>query len=219
MKTLADFGFTADSFGFLILLFSAMFLLLAVIFAALFYAQAYGIYRMARKLSIKSTWKSLVPVLNVFFFGDLADSAAAINFNRRVYKKLISFFYVLKIAAIAVFVFSFVKEGSALIFAAEEAMIEGAALNSQIFEGFNLSFILLLVAVAVSFLLRIVKTCATVQIFRQFSLNHPVAVAVLGFFIPIILPFVFVSICKNDPIGKHETYTLKSNVGFHIDEQ
>ena len=50
MKTLADFGFTADSFGFLILLFSVMFLLLAVIFAALFYAQAYGIYRMARWL-------------------------------------------------------------------------------------------------------------------------------------------------------------------------
>lgn len=180
----------------LIFLYALLFLAVAIIGVALFYIKGFGIYKMSRNLKIKRSWYGFVPFFNIFAFGRLSDAANSKKTNNRTLLVTIFVFKILLFIAFLVFTVIFAVE---LLFAADAAVFNGEKLDSEIFYAFTPAFYLLCVTVFFEILYRIVTAVCAAKIYKFFGVKSYVVSAVVGFFLPILIPFFVMSACKNDP--------------------
>jgi len=212
--TLENFGLTPENLTVLIFLYISLFLIVAVIGIILFYIKGFGIYKMSRNLKIKRSWYGFVPFLNVFAFGRLSD---AVNFKKTNNRALLIAVYTLKtILSIAFFVL-LVSASVELLFAADKAVLKGEKLNSDIFYTFAPAFYMLSGCVILGLLYGIVNAVCAAKIYKLFGEKSAAIKAVIGFFIPITIPFFIYSVCKNDPTNQQKAFKYDDAV-FSIDE-
>lgn len=210
--TLKNFGLNPQNLTALIFLYISLILIVAVIGITLFYVKGFGIYKMSRNLKIKRSWYGFVPFFNVFAFGRLADAANEKKTNNR---SLLVVLYILKTILYVAFFLVLIIFAVNLLFAADEAVLKGEKLDSDIFYALSPAFYLLCVSVVLDILYGIVNAVCAVKVYKLFGVKSPVAIAVIGFFIPFTIPFFVCSVCKNEPHNKQNTF-LHDDAVFSI---
>ena len=212
--TLSNFGLSVENLTALILLYALLFLVIAVIITVLFYLKGFGIYKMSRTLKIKRSWYGFVPVLNVFALGRLADVADKKDTNIR---KTILTLYILKTVLSVVFTVFLISGLVEVLFAADAAVFEGEKLKSDVFYCLAPAFYLLCGAVILNFVYQIVNAICAAKIYSVFGASAPKFNAMLGFILPIFIPFFIYTVSKNDPIEQKSNSSVDGAV-FSIDE-
>jgi len=194
MSVFSDFGITQEAFSTLILLYSALFAIFLLVVLTLFYLRGYAIYKMARKSGVKGSWRGFIPFANVSAFGDIAE-----NSGKRDIKNFLNISY---FATIIFSVFSYgfsVVSFTKLLFAADKAVAMQTELNPNIFFEFKMPFIFFILSVVFYILYRVAVLIACINIFKSFSPSSAIAFSVIGFILPITLPFFMYAACKNEP--------------------
>lgn len=212
--TLENFGLTPENLTALIFLYLSLFLIVGVIGIILFYIKGFGIYKMSRNLKIKRSWYGFVPFLNIFAFGRLSDAANSKKTNNRAL--LITVYTLRTLFGIAFFVL-LISASVELLFAADKAVFKGEKLDSDIFYSFAPAFYMLCVSVLLYLLYGIINAVCAAKIYKLFGDSSAVLKAVIGFFIPITIPFFIYSFCKNDPANQQKAFKYDDAV-FSIDE-
>lgn len=194
--TLSNFGLSVENLTALILLYSLLFLVIAVIGAVLFFLKGFGIYKMSRALKIKRSWYGFVPFLNIFAFGRLADATNRKQTNNRA---LITAVYILKTLLAFIFAVLFVIALVELLFAADKAVFNGEKLDSDVFYVFKTTFFVLCATFIFKIIYAIITAVYAAKIYKLFGVRTANLNAVLGFIFPVLLPFFVYAVSKNDP--------------------
>jgi len=213
MSVFGDFGITESAFTALVFLYSALFLILTVISAVLFYLRAYGIYKMSRKLEIKGKWRGFVPFLNNWALGDLS---AAGNAKKVVLKKVFTSVYLLYIISTLAAVVLTVPRLVSLLFAADAAVAAGQEINPEIFNSFTLPFILFIISAVLCFISKILTFACCYNIYKIFSEKNAVIFTVFSFIIPLLEAVFIYSVSSKEAFGSENQITLEDETGFRI---
>ena len=213
MSIFSDFGITESAFTALVFLYLALFLIIFLISAVLFYLKGYGIYKMCRKLEIKGKWRGFVPFLNVWAIGDLA---AVGNAKKIILKKLLTIFYLGMIFFSALSAIVSVSPLVKLLFAADIAVANGTELNPDIFYSFNLTFVLIIIAFICCLIYRIARIICCFNIYKVFSSKNAVIFTALAIIFPVLEPFFIYSASSNEPFSADKKEYTESETGFHI---
>lgn len=191
--SLTDFGLTETAVSALILLYSFLFLILAAVGIFLFFLKGYGIYKMSKKLGVKSSWYSFAPITNSIAFGKIADK---VTNKKSAYKNTLLALYVIKFVLTLVFLTFTLLFLVKLFFAADLAVLNGVKLDPAIFKEALLAVVVFILAVLVALIYAVVKTVCAAKIYKALGCKYAVLNAVIGFLIPVTFPFFAYSAVK-----------------------
>lgn len=218
MKTLADLGLTEGSFTTLVFLYALSAFLIFVLISVFFYLKSYGIYKIARTLRLKGAWRAFVPFSRTALFFEEAQiiQDEKKKVNRKTPLRLI---YIAKITFSILAAFIFIRPITKLIFSLDLAVANGTALDPEIFKSFTLTFVLAVVAILFGFIYRIGFCVCLSQVLGYFKTNNPKLVALISFFVPIIIPFVLIIANKKGVKNSDVRIYEKESGAFKFDEQ
>lgn len=191
--TLADYGYSAEPFEMLFVLFVLLFAVAAVLGIVIYVIHALAYYEMSRAMGLKKDWYGFVPFLRDMACGNIASGKEKSRYGRvlTVFSVLYTVFSLIFAAFYGV---AFIK----LIFEADSAMLNGLSELPDgalaVFKPLIIPAVLMLVTGITYKIMRIV---AEFRIYRKFAPSSAVVFLILAILLPFLAPIFLFSIRKN----------------------